>query len=164
MLKGNKRILDVLSGVLKNELTAVNQYFIHYKMSQHWGFTGLAKISYQESIDEMKHADEVMERILSLDGSPNKSEYGKIKVGKDIKDQLKNDLELELRAIPFLNEGIEICREEGDNTSREMLERFLIEEEKHAEWLETQLSLIQSIGEQNYLAQYISGGEGGMHE
>lgn len=164
MLKGNQKVLDILSSVLRNELTAVNQYFIHYKMAQDKGFAALAKVSYQESIDEMKHADEVIERILSLDGTPNMSDYGKIAVGADIPEQLKNDLDVELRAIPTLNEGIETCRQEGDNTTREMLERFLIEEEHHAAWLETQLGLIDAIGLQNYLARQIGEAEAGMHE
>ncbi len=163
-MKGNKKVLDVLSVVLKNELTAINQYFIHYKMAQHWGYNKLAKVAYQESIDEMKHADEVMDRMLSLDGTPNMSDYHSINVGKDIKEQLRNDLNLEREAIPYLNEGIRICTEEGDNTTREILERFLIEEETHAEWLETQLSLIEEIGYSNYLAQQIDGGDAGGHQ
>jgi len=158
-LKGNKKVLDVLSVVLKNELTAINQYFIHYKMTQHWGYGKLAKIAYQESIDEMKHADQVMDRLLSLDGTPNMSDYHKINVGKDVKEQFENDLALERNAIPFLNEGIEICTQERDNTTREILEKFLIEEESHAEWLETQLHLIEEIGYGNYLTTQIDGAE-----
>lgn len=156
-MKGNKKVLDVLSVVLKNELTAINQYFIHYKMAQHWGYSKLAKVAYQESIDEMKHADEVMDRLLSLDGTPNMSDYHKINVGKDIREQFQNDLALERNAILFLNEGIEISTQERDNTTREILERFLIEEEGHAEWLETQLHLIEEIGYNNYLATQVNG-------
>jgi len=156
-LKGNKKVLDVLSVVLKNELTAVNQYFIHYKMAQDWGYTKLAKVAYRESIDEMKHADEIMDRLLSLDGSPNMSDYNKINVGRDIKEQFQNDLALERDAITFLNEGIEIATGEKDNTTREILERFLIEEEGHAEWLDTQLHLIEEVGYNNYLATQIDG-------
>jgi len=154
-MRVNDRVNEVLNGVLKNELTAVNQYFIHYRMAQHWGYTRLAQVSYQKSIDEMKHADMVIDRLLSLGGSPNMSDYDKINVGKDVREQLRNDLDLELRAIPYLNDGIRICVEEGDNTTRELLERFLIEEEAHAEWLETQLNLIEDIGAENYLANQI---------
>lgn len=163
MLKGNKRVIDVLSGLLKNELTAVNQYFIHYEIAEHKGYGKLAKVSRQQSIDEMIHAELAIERILSLDGSPNMSDYGKINVGKDIKQQLQNDLALELEAVPFLNDGIQICREEGDNTTAEMLEKILQEEEEHAEWLETQLALIDEVGYENYLAQQIESSEGGKH-
>lgn len=154
-MKGNEKVIEVLSGVLRNELTAVNQYFIHYKMAQHWGYDRMAKVLYEESIDEMKHADMVIDRILSLGGSPNMSDYAKINVGRDIKEQFRNDLDLELRAIPFLNDGIRVCTEEADNTTRELLERFLIDEERHAEWLETQLNLIEEIGYNNYLARQI---------
>lgn len=160
MLKGNKRVIDVLSGLLKNELTAVNQYFIHYEIADHKGYKKLAKVSRQQSIDEMIHAEKAIERILSLEGSPNMSDYGKISVGKDIKQQLQNDLNLEMEAIPFLNDGIRICREEGDNTSAELLETILIEEEAHADWLETQLELIKEVGYENYLASQIETSEG----
>jgi bacterioferritin len=160
-LKGNKRIIGILSGVLKNELTAINQYFIHYEIAEHKGYTRLAKMSRKQSIEEMVHAEKAIERILSLDGIPNMSDYGKINVGQNIKHQLQNDLDLERKAIPYLNEGIQVCREEGDNATAELLESFLLEEEEHAEWLETQLELINEVGYENYLARQIEPSEVG---
>lgn len=152
-MKGNERILELLNEVLKAELTAINQYFIHAKMCSNWGYHGLSEKVYHESIDEMKHADKLMERILFLDGIPNLTDYFKINVGQNVKIQLENDLVLEHAAIPRLNSAIQACIEEGDSGSRELLEHILVDEEEHTDWLESQLHVIKEIGYESYLAE-----------
>lgn len=152
-MKGNPKILKLLNEVLKAELTAINQYFVHAKMCENWGYMRLHEIIVKESIDEMKHADRLVERILFLEGSPNLTDYFKINVGPDVKTQFENDLALEHAAIPRLNAGIKTCLEEGDGGSRELLEHILVDEEEHTDWLEAQLFMIKEIGYENYLAE-----------
>jgi len=145
----------ILNDLLTNELTAINQYFIHAKLCQNWGFTKLASKIKAESIDEMKHADQVIDRILFLDGIPNLQRLHKLRVGENVREALQSDLDFEYAAIKFLNESCEIVRKLGDHGTEELLRGILVGEETHTDWLETQLSLITSIGEQNYLAQQL---------
>ena len=152
-MKGNDEVLALLNNLLTNELTAINQYFIHAKMCENWGFDRLAHKVRDESIDEMKHADQVISRILFLEGVPNLQKLNKLHVGETVKEQLESDLQLEYSAIAFLNQGIEACRRIGDNASEDLFTRILVGEESHTDWLETQLELIRQVGEQNYLAQ-----------
>ena len=152
-VKGGKEIIDALNEVLTAELTAINQYFIHAKMLQNWGYASLAGHVRAESIDEMKHADQLIERILYLEGVPNLQRYFKLRVGETVKEQFECDLAVELEAIPRLNRAIELCRAQGDNGTAALLEAILTSEEEHLDWLETQLGLIAQLGEQNYLAQ-----------
>jgi bacterioferritin len=154
-MKGDDRVINLLNDVLTGELTAVNQYFIHARMCENWGYERLWKKIRAESIDEMKHADALIARILYLDGLPNLQRLGKISVGQTVPEQLGLDLEMEKAAVKRFNDGIELCRSLGDNGSRELLEGMLVSEEEHANWLEAQLSLIQQVGEQNYLAQQL---------
>ncbi len=154
-MKGSQKIIDLLNEVLTNELSAVNQYFLHARMCENWGYDRLWHKVRAESIDEMKHADRVIERILYLEGLPNVQRLGTIKVGETVDEQLRVDLELEKAAIPVLNRGIELCRSSGDNGTAELLEDVLEDEEEHANWLEAQLTLIQQVGLQNYLAEQI---------
>ena len=154
-MQGNAAILSILNDLLTNELTAINQYFIHAKMLQNWGYRRLAKKVRDESIDEMKHADAVIERILFLDGVPNLQKLNKLHVGQTVKEQLESDLQLEYAAIGFLNQGIQIARDVGDNATEDLFTRILVSEEEHTDWLETQLELIRQVGEQNYLSQQI---------
>ncbi|HSN30330.1 MAG TPA: bacterioferritin [Kofleriaceae bacterium] len=154
-MKGNDDVLKLLAQLLMNELTAINQYFIHSKMCENWGYERLGQKLRAESIDEMKHADQVISRILFLEGVPNLQRLNKLRVGETPKEQLESDLQLEYAAIGFLNQGVATCREVGDNASRELFERILVSEEAHTDWIETQLELMRQIGEQNYLAQQI---------
>ncbi len=154
-MKGNPKIIDLLNEVLTMELTAINQYFIHARMCENWGYERLWKKLREESIGEMKHADMVIKRILFLDGVPNLQRYGQINVGQTVKEQLHLDLALEHAAVPMLNQGIELARAEGDNGTRELLEQILISEEEHVDWIEAQLDLVKQVGEANYLAQQI---------
>jgi bacterioferritin len=155
-MKGDPSVIDLLNEVLTNELTAINQYFLHARICENWGYERLWKKVRAESLDEMKHADEVIERILYLEGSPNVQRLGNVTVGQAVEEQLRLDLELERRAIPVLNRGIELCRNRaGDNGTAELLEDILEGEEEHANWLEAQLSLVQQVGLQNYLAQQL---------
>lgn len=154
-MKGNDEVLRLLNELLTNELTAINQYFIHSKMCANWGFELLGKKIRHESIDEMKHADEVITRILFLDGVPNLQRLNKLKVGETVKEQFECDLQLEYSAIKFLNEGIDAARKAGDNGTEDLMTRILVGEEVHTDWLESQLELMKQIGEQNYLAQQL---------
>lgn len=154
-MKGNDKIIQALNDVLTAELTAINQYFIHAKMCANWGYTKIAAKVRAESIDEMRHADNLIERILFLDGIPNVQRYSKINVGESLKEQFELDLKLEYDAVARLNTIIALCRDLGDNASRELLDRILVSEETHIDWLETQLSLIQSLGEPMYAAQQL---------
>lgn len=154
-MKGHDKIIDLLNDVLTGELTAVNQYFVHARMCENWGYMRLWKHLRAESIDEMKDADKLIERILYLEGLPNLQRLGKILIGTSVPEQFKVDLQLEKDAIKRLNDGIELCRSVGDNGSAELLEDILEGEEEHANWLETQLTLIEQVGEQNYLHQQI---------
>ncbi|PJZ47822.1 MULTISPECIES: bacterioferritin [Leptospira] len=155
-MKGNQEVLEILAEVLSAELTAINQYFIHAKLNKNWGYDKLASYMKKESIEEMNHADQVIERILFLDGIPDLQRYMKINVGKDIESILKNDLDVEYNAVERLNRGIEITTKNKDNGTRELLEKILVSEEEHIDWLEAQLEIIKTIGVQNYLAQQIA--------
>ncbi len=154
-MKGSAKVIDLLNEVLTNELTAINQYFLHGRICENWGYDRLWHKLRDESIDEMKHADKIIERILYLEGLPNLQKLGTINVGESVDEQLKLDLDLEKGAIPVLNRGIELCRSERDNGTAELLEDVLEDEEEHANWLEAQLTLIQQMGLQNYLAEQI---------
>ncbi|EKN90280.1 bacterioferritin [Leptospira interrogans str. 2003000735] len=154
-MKGNKEVLEILGEVLSAELTAINQYFIHAKMNKNWGFKKLADFMKRESIDEMKHADEVIDRILYLDGVPDLQIYMKINVGNNIEEILKVDLELEYAAVERFNRGIVIAVKNNDNGTRELFEKILISEEEHIDWIESQQEIIRQIGVENYLAQQI---------
>jgi bacterioferritin len=154
-MKGKPEILEVLNDVLTAELTAINQYFVHAKMLSHWGFTKLGAHVHAESIDEMRHADELIDRILFLEGVPNVQRYGKITVGETPKEQFELDVKMEYDAVARFNRGIALCREQGDNGSREMLEKMLLSEERHVDWLEMQLGLIARLGEERYLSEQL---------
>ena len=154
-MKGNPEIIEVLNDVLTAELTAINQYFIHAKMCQNWGYKALYAHIRAESIDEMKHADQIIERILFLDGLPNLQRLAKLHVGETVGEQFKSDQALEIDAIGRLNRGIATAVRLHDNGTRELLAAILVSEEVHLDWLEAQLTLIAQVGEQNYLAQQI---------
>jgi len=156
-MKGHDEVIKMLNEVLTSELTAINQYFIHAKMCEDWGFQRLAAKKKEESIEEMKHADAVIARILFLEGVPNMQRYFPVKVGDDAIEQHKLDLELEYDAVKRLNAGIATCRDLGDNGTRELLEMILHEEEEGIDWLEAQLHLIESIGRERYLSEQIGG-------
>ena len=150
-MKGDPKAIQWLNKVLYNELTAINQYFMHYKILEDMGFTQLAKKSKQESIEEMEHADALMERILFLEGLPNLQQLGKLRIGESPIEMLTCDLALEHDAIPDLREGIAYCESIRDYISRDLMQKILDDEEEHVDWLETQLSLVEKVGEQNYL-------------
>ena len=150
-MQGNKKIIDYLNRALKNELTAINQYFLHARMFKNWGYKGLDEHEYGESIDEMKHADALVERILFLEGLPNLQDLGKLHIGETPQEILQCDLKLELEAIPLLREAVAYCEECQDYVSRELLEDILESEEEHVDWLETQLTLIKELGVETYL-------------
>lgn len=154
-MKGNDKVIELLNEILTNELTAINQYFIHAKMCQDWGYGKLAEKIRAESIDEMKHAEQVIDRILFLDGVPNLQRLGKVNVGQNVPEQFKLDLALEMKAQPFLNECVKTCQELADNGSFEVVKSILVSEEEHIDWLESQLSLIDQLGVENYLAQQL---------
>jgi len=156
-MKGDSRVIDLLNEVLTNELTAVNQYFLHGRMCENWGYDRLHKKLRDQSIDEMKDADELIERILYLEGLPNVQRLGKISVGESVPEMFKLDLDVEKNAITVLNRGIELCRQAADNGSAELLEDILEGEEEHANWLETQLTAIDQVGAQNYLSEQLKG-------
>ena len=152
-MKGDEKVLELLNALLTNELTAINQYFIHAKMCENWGYDRLAHTLREESIDEMKHADLVISRILFLEGVPNLQRLNKLRVGETVKEQLESDLQLEYSAIEFLNDGILASRELKDLATEDMMTKILVAEQEHTDWIETQLELIRQVGEQNYLAQ-----------
>jgi bacterioferritin len=154
-MKGSPEVVKVLNEVLRKELTGINQYFIHAKMCKNWGYSVLADHAWNESIDEMKHADQIIERILFLEGVPNVQAYDKIQVGSNVKQQLENDLGLEQAALTVLKPGIKTCFDSRDDSSRELLEHLSVDEERHIDWIETQLHQINEIGYENYLAQQI---------
>ena len=154
-MKGDAKVIAVLNQVLKAELTAINQYFLHAEMCENWGYERLAKLIRKESIEEMVHAEKLIERILYLDGTPNMSDYFKINVGATVEQQFKNDVELEYGAVQRLNDGIQLCIEKNDGGSRELAEKILSDEEHHIDWLEAQLHAIGEMGYQNYLAQQL---------
>ncbi len=154
-MKGDEQVLKLLNDLLTNELTAINQYFVHAKMCANWGYNRLATKIRAESIDEMKHADELISRILFLEGVPNLQRLHKLNVGETVREQLESDLQLEYGAIAFLNQGIAACRSIGDNATEDLMTKILVAEEDHTDWIETQLELIRQVGEQNYLAQQL---------
>ena len=154
-MKGDPAILDLLNQVLTNELTAVNQYFLHARIVENWGYERLYEKFRGHSIGEMKDADEIIERVLYLEGLPNLQRLGKVNVGQDVPEMLRLDLQLEKDAIALLNPGIEQCRRAGDNGSAELLEDILEGEEEHANWIEAQLALIAQVGAVGYLAEQI---------
>jgi bacterioferritin len=158
-VKGDAKVIAVLNEVLKAELTAINQYFLHAEMCENWGYERMAAHTRKESIEEMTHAEKLMERILYLDGTPNMSDYFKINIGQTVKAQLQNDLQLEYDAVKRLNKGVETCVNLGDNGSRELLEKILTDEEQHIDWLEGQMHAIGEMGIENYLAQQLHEGE-----
>lgn len=150
-MKGNKTTIELLNKALYNELTAINQYFMHSKILKDMGFSKLAEKEYEESIDEMKHADMLMERILFLEGLPNLQQLGKLRIGEDPEEMLKCDLALEHDAIPDLRDGVEHCEKIRDYVTRDLFQHILDSEEEHVDWLETQLGLIDKVGNKNYL-------------
>ncbi len=150
-MKGDEKVIEFLNAALKNELTAINQYFLHYRMLNHWGIKRLAKFEYEESIDEMKHADKLAERILFLDGLPNFQLLGRLRIGSTVEEILKADLETELEAIPLLRDGIEHCEKVRDYVTRDLFQKILDSEEEHVDTIETQFEMIERMGIQNYI-------------
>ncbi|MEN8763921.1 MAG: bacterioferritin [Thiogranum sp.] len=149
-MKGDSKVIKYLNKALKNELVAINQYFLHARMYENWGLNELNKKEYEESIDEMKHADALIKRILFLEGLPNLQDIGKLQVGENTEEIMRCDLAVELEAVPVLREAIEYCEQSKDYVSRELFEDILAGEEEHIDWLETQLELIEKVGLQNY--------------
>jgi bacterioferritin len=158
-MKGNDKVIAYLQEVLKAELTAINQYFLHAEMMENWGYLRLAKMTRKESIEEMRHAEVLIERILYLDGAPNMTELFPLRIGTNVKQQLENDLAVEYEAVPRLNKAINAAVEAGDNGSRDLFEKILVDEEHHVDFLEAQLHLINEMGYENYVAQQIKGDE-----
>ena len=159
-MKGDPKVIEFLNKALYNELTAINQYFLHAKMLKNWGIEELAKHEYEESIDEMKHADRLADRILFLEGLPNFQALGKLKIGESPREILECDLALELEGLPLLRTAITYCESVDDYTSKRLFNDILDSEEEHVDWIETQLDLIARLGEQNYLQTKIGGSEG----
>ena len=158
-MKGDRKVLAVLQEVLKAELTAINQYFLHAEMCENWGYHRLAAHTRKESIEEMRHAEKLLERMLLLDGSPSMSDYFKINIGQNVEQQFKNDLQVEYEAVKRLNAGIAACVDAGDNGSRELLEKILVDEEQHIDYLEAQIHAIGEMGIENFLAQQLHEGK-----
>ena len=155
-MKGDIKVISHLNTILSNELIAINQYFLHARLNKNWGYHKLASKLHKESIDEMKHAQQLIDRILFLEGLPNLQQHNSIKTGRDVIQQFQYDLDLELKSIPDLKEGIDTCLKLKDHSTREILEHILSNEEEHIDWIEAQLSCINSIGVENYLAQQIN--------
>jgi bacterioferritin len=156
-VKGDPKVIEALNEILTSELTAINQYFIHHKMCENWGYQKLSAKKKEESIEEMRHADRVIERILFLDGIPNMQRLNPVRVGEDAVEQHRVDLQLELEAVKRLNSAIGLCADKSDNGSRELIESILKEEEDGIDWLEAQLHLVDEVGKERYLAEQIHG-------
>jgi bacterioferritin len=154
-MKGKPKVIEILNEALKEELTAINQYFLHAEMCENWHYDKLGDYIKKQSIDEMRHAEALIERILFLDGNPNLTELMKLTVGKNVKEQLESDLNLETNAVEMYNRAVRISVEEGDNASRELFERLLKDEEQHVDWLEAQLHQIKEMGYERYLSQQV---------
>src|SRR5580765_5146843 len=154
-MKGNPKVVAALNEALKEELMAINQYFLHAEMCENWKFTRLSKFIKKQSIDEMKHAEILIERILFLDGTPTLTDPMTLTIGKNVKEQLESDLKLEVGAVKMYNDFVKLCREEGDNASRELFEQLLKDEEEHVDWLEAQVYQIQEMGYERYLSQQV---------
>jgi bacterioferritin len=157
VMKGDPKIIDLLNEILTGELTAINQYFLHAKMCENWGYERLHEHIRKESFDEMKHADELIERILYLEGLPNVQRLGKVNPGQTVLEMLNNDLAVEMDALPRLNSAIQAARDAKDNGTESLLKDILTSEEAHVDWLEAQLELVKQVGEAHYLAQQIRG-------
>jgi bacterioferritin len=155
-MKGDKDVIKYLNAVLKNELTAINQYFLHSRMLRNWGLEKMAHHEYEESVDEMKHADELIERILFLEGLPNLQDLHKLMIGEDVREVVECDLKLEMRAIGEVREAIAHCEKVADFVSRELFRKILSSEEEHVDWLETNLELIDKMGMENYIQSQTS--------
>lgn len=158
-MRGDEKVIQYLNEALGNELVAINQYFLHAKMYKDWGLDALAKKEYDESIDEMNHADWLIERILFLEGMPNLQDLGKLLIGENTKEMLESDLKLEGQALPTLRDGIQYCESVRDYVSRDLLQKILDSEEEHIDWLETQLGLIKKVGLENYLQKQMETAE-----
>jgi len=156
-MKGDPKVIEYLNKTLGNELVAINQYFLHARMYKDWGLKELAEHEYEESIDEMKHADKLIERILFLEGLPNLQDLGKLMIGENTREMLECDLKLELMAIPDLRDAMAYCETVRDYVSRDLFREILSNEEDHVDWLETQLGLIDKVGIENYLQSKIEG-------
>jgi len=154
-MKGDPQVIALLNEVLTGELTAINQYWMHARMCENWGYQRLWKKVREESLEEMKHADRLVERILFLEGVPNLQKLGKIDVGQTVREQFELDLAVEYGAVKRINEGIELCRAKGDTGSRELRQHIVVQEEEHVYWLEAQQTLLEQVGEQGYLAEQI---------
>ncbi len=154
-MRGDKKVVEILNDVLTGELTAINQYFLHSEMLANWGYDRLHKKVRKESIDEMRHAESLMERVLYLGGLPNVQRLGPIQIGENVEEMLRSDLALEEEALPRLNEGIKHCRSVGDNGTRALLEDILRSEEDHVDWIEAQIDQIDQMGLENYLAAQV---------
>ena len=154
-MQGNPQVIEALNDVLSAELTAINQYFIHHKMCENWGYQRLSAKKREESLGEMKHADAIIERVLYLDGVPNMQRMYPVRVGEDPVEQHRLDLAVETEAIERLNKGIALCRDNADNGTRELFENILLSEEEGADWLEAQLHLVDEVGKERYLAEMI---------